>query len=483
MDIDKTFYSNIFWRLVFTIPSNLKGLITLPLLTRLYSPNVYAAWTQIVLIHMLLTPLVSLRFETALVRFLSAEEKRNEMIRSIFTIGIIISILIILIALIFGNFLAFILFGSSTFGRLIPLVFVWACIKGLAYVGFSTLKAKEKILKVSILEFLSTILLISSAIIVFIMNWDKLEYLLLINIVGDLIICLFTIFQIGSGFPITGMSKVVKTFSKFIHYVWPLNINSLLMWFTETIDKFLIIHLMSLAAMAPYHVALALSQGIILVFQPVNYVLFPRVSKLWNDNNPEEVTQYFSEAVKIILVFGLPMAVCLPLLYPDIIKIIAGTNYSISKIVVFLLSLSTIFKLIYNSHLFPIHLQEKTYMLPVLFATTSLSNLMMGYILIPWLKLEGAALAKMITFLIMASIVTIWSRGVINVRLPLAIFFKLIPALSIMGIVLWVLLRVAFYHFILDIIICGLIYLSILTMFRILDLKYVKKILTAPFVR
>ncbi|MDY0186484.1 MAG: lipopolysaccharide biosynthesis protein [Syntrophus sp. (in: bacteria)] len=427
------FIKNILFRLLLNLPVTIRGFIVLPLLTRTYPPEIYGLWLQILLIKEILIPLLSLRLETALLRYLASEDNKLDVIKSVFTITACCCLIFVSSIFLFPHLLSNLIFGTAGFYVLLLFAAVWISIHACMHIGFVVLRSQERIKTLSLRELLSTLWLISAVTVAYLLRID-VNYLVVICIIGDSVLLIWILIQIGVPFPLRRPDLAFYLVKKYVPYSAPLIVNSLFLWFTKSVDRLLIIHLLGLSYMGVYGVSLQISNLLAVVLSPINYVLFPRAAASWRPDNTEEASRYFSQAATLTLVFGAPVIVGLYVISKGLIPLLAGQDYSVSPDLVGYLMFSGLALMIYQNHLYVIHLMEKTYLLPALFIFTAVVNYILGYVLISHIGLLGAGIARFVTFFVMAFIISLWARRYITFSLPWRLILKIIAISILMGI-------------------------------------------------
>lgn len=465
-----SFIKNIFVRFALTLPVNFKGIIVLPLLTRIYTQDIYGAWLQIVLIKEVFVVLLSLRLETALVRYLSKEKNPKQVIKAVFTVTLACSLCFIFLLYFFQDEASRLIFGKQGFSSLLIVASFWIVINAGSQIGLAVLRSQERIATLSIRELLSALWLVGAVSVAYLIGFD-IQRLILICIIGDAILLVWILFQIGVPVPFTSLLKSIADVRKFLPYSLPLIFNSLFLWFTGSIDRLLIVHLLGLASVGVYGVTLQISRLLSVVLSPITFVLFPRVSASWNLKNKDEVNQLFLQAVSLTLILAAPAIVGLLIVSPGLIPLLAGQSYSTSSNLILFLLLSGIARAIYQNHIFVIHLVEKTVSLPVLFISTAVINYVFCYIFVLKFGIAGAAIARFITFGIMAFIVTAWGRKYVKFSIPWRTIFKVALVSIIMGVSISWMPVSTWLQLLIAVVIGALVYSLLLFVFRVLTLE------------
>ncbi|HBE44896.1 MAG TPA: hypothetical protein DDW17_05430 [Deltaproteobacteria bacterium] len=429
---ERSFIKNILVRLILTAPVNLKGIIVIPLLTRLYTQEVYGAWLQLLLMRDILLPLLSLRLETAILRYLTKEKEPQAIIKGVFTVTVLVTLAFLAFVYFFHGLAGDLIFGERTFAGVLFIGSIWIAVNGLMHVGLSVLRAMEKITTLSLRELMSALWTVFSAVCAYLLGLD-IEKFIWLCIAGDTALLLWILFQIRTPLPLTSLLRAWLVLKKFIGYSAPLIINSLFLWFTKSIDRILIVNLIGLSAVSIYGVALQITNVMSIVLSPINFVLFPRVIASWNMKKKDDVNHFFSLALTMTIACSIPMLVGLLVVSDSLILLLAGKGYHTGKLLILFFLLAELAIMIYQNHLYAIHLVEKTYLLPVLFVLTAAMNFMLGYFLTRSIGLLGAVIARFCTFGFMALVVTVWSRKYIRFEIPWILIGKMLIISLVMG--------------------------------------------------
>lgn len=427
-----SFFKNISLRIIYTIPLRFRGLIVLPLLTRLYAPEIIGVWLQILLLSTLLPHILCLRLDTALVRYLPGEKNPNLKIRSVFTISLIFCSFFLSCIFLFDNKISAIVFGNEEMRSVLIIASIWIVIKTLVHIGLSVYRAREQIGMLSVREFISTTWMITAVCVSYSLRLN-INFLLFLCLIGDALILVWILIQIGIQFPLISIKAGFLNIRIFFNYSIPLIFNSFFLWFTQSIDRFLIVHLIGLGFVGIYGVNFQVASLVFSVLKPINFVLFPRASSAWNKGDSKLVNQSFSQAVTFTLMLSIPFIVGLLVISEGFIGLLAGEEYFNGFVIILFLLLSCLASMIYQNHLYVIHLVEKTHFLLVLFIFTSVFNLIFGYGLILKFQIIGAALARLLSLLVMAVIVTIFARKHVSFNINWSLIARVTIASFLMG--------------------------------------------------
>lgn len=428
-----TFVKNVSIRLLFSIAVKFHGLLVLPLLTHMYSQEIYGAWLQIILVKDLLPGLLRLKFEIALVRYLSLEKDCRHIVKAAFTMTSVACLLFILFVLFLKREMSFALFGTQAFSSLTVAAAIWMTMQSFLGIGLAVLRSEEKIRRLSMLELMSGLWIVCAAGIAFVCELD-ISTLAYLCAAGDAVLTLWLLHDSHIYIPFVPPWESFAAVKKYITYSGPLILNTLFLWITKSVDRLLIVHFLGLSYAGIYGVNLQITLLLAVLLSPVNFVLFPRVARAWNENRKEEVNQYFSQALTITLLIAAPVTIGLLVLSEGLIVILAGEGYTAGKMIQLVLLVSATLLAVYQNHIYAIHLKEKTYLLPVLFIAGTLMNCLFGYMMVRHMGLMGAAIARLTVFSMMALAASLLARRYIRFRVPWPTILKVILISILMGL-------------------------------------------------
>src|SRR5664280_2055022 len=106
---------------------------------------------------------------------------------------------------------------------------------------------------------------------------------------------------------------------EYLQFSLPLTPNTLVRWVTESSDRYLVTYFLGLNSVGIYSAACSFGSLIQLFVSPLQLILLPELSKLYDENNIDEVIIYVSSSLRyflfisILAVFGLS-ALAKPLL-------------------------------------------------------------------------------------------------------------------------------------------------------------------------
>jgi O-antigen/teichoic acid export membrane protein len=431
------FVLDIIWVAFSQIFMSLLGIVTLPFLTKTYTSEIYGIWTQVNITVGLLVTVITLQFVTTVVRFLAAEEDKVKRRRSIGTMLytiLIFGALILGIGNLWASQISLFLFNNATYAIFVRLAFLWACADALLAFFISYLRARGKIKKLAIIQAILSALKMG-LIVVLVLSGLILQWVIAGLVFVDLVFILYVLFIIvrEDGFPLPNFSglKVFLTFSI------PQIPGTILGWIMSASDRYFITHFINLPATGIYASSNSLAGLIALFYSPIGYVLFPVVSKTWEQNRKTDTKVYFEYSTRLFLTLAIPATVGLSMISQSLLKILTTSEYLAGIWLVLLIGISQIFMGIFQINEYIIYLVKQTNWLPLIIFISAGISIILNFTLIPYFGITGAAISKIVAYFVLAAIVSMWTKKVISYNFNFIYAGKVTAASLIMAVCLY----------------------------------------------
>lgn len=174
------------------------------------------------------------------------------------------------------------------------------------------------------------------------------------------------------------------------------------------------------------------------VMNTFSMVLVPRLTLLYKEKKVEQFNSLLLKTLIVILIVSVPMIVGIQFVSPYFITFIYGPEYIRSSNVINLLSINLLIAPVghlLGSRIFVVTNNEKKIIFPVV--TGALINVVLNFIFINLFLERGAAIASIISNLIMTILYVVTSRHLYTIKIkPLLMsIFKILISVFIMGIV------------------------------------------------
>lgn len=380
----------------------LGGLFLIPIITKTLGAYYYGMWAQILVTISLLTPLAMLGLSPAIVRFLAGEgdkEKIREGFLSVVAVILFTGSILSVILFYSSDFLASTVFDDlnvSYFIKAASFLVLLSALDEITLTYFRTFRQIKTYSGFALLKTFGELCLITFLLL---SGFGLLGAIIALAVVkgGIFIIALsLAISQIGFKLPKLSESK------PYLRYGLPLTPNAMIMWIVQSSDRYIIGYFMGMSAVGIYSAAYAIGSLITFFLAPIGFILFPTISKLYEEKKIEEVSNYLKYSLKYFLIFAIPSAFGLSVLAEPLLRALATEEFVSGGIVIPFIAFGTITFGVFQICIYITHLAKKTELNVILLGTSALSNIILNIILIPPIGILGAAVATLISYAVLA---------------------------------------------------------------------------------
>jgi len=355
-----------------------------------------------------------------IVRLLAAEkdkEKIREDFLSLLTIIFISGIFLSSLLFCFSDFLALTFLKDTSASYFFKISSVLVCvtaIDNLASIYFVTFRKMGKYSFFIILKNFGEIILIGYLVLSGFGLFGAIMGMLIVGILTFLFMFYSIISQIGFKLPRFSNVRV------YLRYGLPLTFNPVTMWLVTSSDRYIIGYFLGVSAVGIYSASYSLSATIRLFLGPVQLVLFPTISRLYDEKKIEEVKTYLKYSLKYFLMFAIPSAFGLSALGKPLIGILTTSEFISGSIVIPVIALSSVAFGVSQITIVITHLVKKTHITMLLLLISAILNIILNIILIPVIGILGAAIATLASYTLLSILTAIicfrWMAFDINVR-------------------------------------------------------------------
>jgi O-antigen/teichoic acid export membrane protein len=357
----------------------------------------------------LLSPIFCLELDMAVVRFLAPEEDKYKVRRAVgsmlMTI-IAVSIITFAIVNLLAPQLSTLLFGDPGYTIFVRLTFLWVICSALFVFFSSYLRAKNKIKLLSIRSVILNVI-IMALVIALASQGVGLEWIFVsvIAAYGAMAVIFFFMIVREIGWPTPNVTRL----KSFLAFSLPQIPSFVLLWLIASSDRYFITHFLGLSQAGVYQSSYQLASMTRLFYSPVVYVLYPTLSKMWDETRFGEVRSYLQHSIRLLLTLGIPAAMGIALLSQPLLDLLTTEDYLAGSELVLLISIGTVLLGINQINQQIILLEKRTKILPLIMAVASIVSVSMNLILIPRIGILGAGISNICSYFVLAVIVTIWA--------------------------------------------------------------------------
>jgi O-antigen/teichoic acid export membrane protein len=426
------FARDIVWIFLSQAVIGVLGIFYLSTMTKNYPTEIYGIFVLMSNALGLLSPVLYMCFDSTVVRFLSGEKQKEIRRRGIGSMLLAILVLELIVCggtFLFAPQLSQLIFNNAQYVHYVLLTFFWAFVDAIYYFFLSYLRASDRIGRYSIIQaalcVLKLLVLISAGL-----SEQGLEFIVIGWIILELIFSLYLLGLItrNEGFPFPNFGEI----RKYLAFSVPQIPCVILLWIMGTSDRYFITHFWGLSQTGIYSSSNTLGSLISLTFAPISFVLFPFISRAWEQKQINVAKNYFEYSTKLFLMIAIPAAAGLTVLSQSLLRILTTHEYLAGWTLVLLVSIGTIFSGIFNLNVYIILLIKKTVWLPLLMLVSSAVSIGLNVFLIPRIGIAGSAIANIASFFVLAFTFSLVNNKVTKYKLDFIFVVKVIVASLVM---------------------------------------------------
>ena len=453
--------------LIFTnIVILLLGFIRLPILTKGLGASLYGVWAIINVTTLLLVPLALLTMDLAIVRFLAAAKDKN-LIRedyfSVFSVILVTGSLFSAGLFVFSDKFAEIFLKGVQFA---PFVKIASVLILLNSIQTYTLTFFRTFQKMGIYSFLSLLIPLIQISLIFTALFLKYELtgVIIAVIVSSLIViavnATIILKQIGFQWP---RFKNIKTYLK---WGMPLTPNAGILWISNVSDRYIVSYFLGVAAAGIYDVGYQLGYYALFIIGPLGTVVYPVLSKYYNEGNIFEVQKHLKYSFKYLMMLVIPCVFGLSILAEPLLRTLTTADFIPGKTVVPYVALGAVFYCLYQLCVYIMLLLNKIGWNVIILSTSAAVNIALNIILIPRVGIMGAAVATLIAYAIMGLLHLAVTRRYLKFDLSLTFIGKTVAAATVMTFCIWLINPQSLMMITLAIVVGAVLYFLVLLAIR-----------------
>lgn len=418
----------------FLIP--LKGIVLLPVITKLLGAENYGIWIQLSITLSLITPIAVLGLPNTLVRFLAAEKDKKEIREGVWSVALIVfavSSAIGMLFFIFAESISHFLQSPTVFVQILAFAIILEC---LNLVFINLFRAFQEIRKYAFFTALLVFGEIGLVTIALFLNyglWGAVISLLIIRLVVFSLLSILIIKNIGVTLPTFSRLK------EYLRFGLPTVASNVSYWGVQSSDRYLIGFFLGVLFVGYYSPAYAIGNLINLFIVPFLLVLPAVLSRFFDENRIDEVKTYLKYSLKYFLMIAIPAGFGLSVLSRELLTIfstqeIAENAYFITPFVV----LSILIYGIYTIFVQILFLFKKTRIAGTIWVLAAFCNIVLNLILIPRFGILGAALTTLVAYIL--AIILTWYYTSREFTFPIdwqAIIKSISASLLMAGFIIW----------------------------------------------
>lgn len=381
-----------------------KGIIFLPLITKMLGAFNYGIWAQLLVTVGLLAPVIRLGLTNSIIRFVAAEKNGEEIKEGVYST---LFLIILLSIFSFSFFFLFInpiskFFQAPTILILIlPLIILFECLNFTLLTTFQAIQQMSRYSLFMISTALLEIILVTAAVYLGYGLKGAVLSLLFAKLIAFLLTYADIYKTIGFKFPTFYLIK------KYLSFGVPTLLSNASYLAVTSVDKYLIGFFLGTLFVGYYAPAYSLGNFITFLIIPIGFVLSPAVSKSYDEGKIYEVRTKLRYSLKYFLIVAIPAVFGMSVLMKQILTVfttqeIASNAFFVTPLVAFSIlfyGASDIFSQI-------LALVKKTKIVGLIWACAAILNIVLNLLFIPRFGILGAAIATLVAYA--AAFALIW---------------------------------------------------------------------------
>jgi len=388
------------------ILTNLGNFLLLPIITKSLGTYDYGLWAQITITVSLISPLALMGLSMGFVRFLSSETDKEIIKEAVYSILFFVTISGLLASFLLYTFAE----PLATFGFRDPeatyfikagsLLILLNVIEPVSLFYFRIFRQIKKFSYLTLFEAFAKLL--------FILVLLKMGYGLL-GVIAATLLVQGVIISIAFLTIISQIGFVIPRFThikEYLQFSLPLTPNTLVRWVTESSDRYLVTYFLGLNSVGIYSAACSFGSLIQLFVSPLQLILFPELSKLYDENKIDEIVIYMSHSLRYFLLISLPAVFGLSVLAKPLLRIFTTQDFISGWLVIPIIALSGLLAGIVQIFVNTLLVVKKTKVPTYINFSAAILNVLINLLLIPLVGIVGAALSTLLSYFFMAALCT-----------------------------------------------------------------------------
>lgn len=398
---DRTVAKDVSLIAITSVLTSLGAFFLLPVITKSLDVYDYGVWAQISVMVSLLSSIASLGLSMVLVRFLAAETDLHRINEGFYSIAIIVALSGLVASLIvfsLADIIAVTLFnniGTSQFIKVGSFLILLTAINQIELFYFQIFR--------QIRTYALNMLFSTFGRLALIFTLLHAGFGLMGVIAADLIIHI-AVFLVAIVCIINHIGFIVPKFTmikEYLSYGLPLAPISLVRWITDSSGRFIIGIFLGMNDVGVYSAAYSIGSLVLLFANPIQSILFPELSKLYDEGRLDDIKIYLSNSIKYFSLFCIPSVAGLSILSPVILEILTRPEFASGSLVIPIVALAGLMGGVFQIIINITHLVKRTQFNLFIHLIAASANVLLNVMLIPVMGIFGAAVATFISYLLM----------------------------------------------------------------------------------
>jgi O-antigen/teichoic acid export membrane protein len=413
------------------------GIIQIPIVTRALGSSQYGIWALIITAVSLITPFTGLSFSMSLIRFLAAEkdtDRIREDFLSAFTLVMLVGVIFSVLFFSFSGFFAKYILKDASLSIYFRLSSVLILLNSTLPVALAFFRRGSRIGMFNLLNLSWNVFQVGLTILFISLGYG------LKGVIGAAILSAAALNVMGLYIILKEIGFRRPKFSNMKPYLkWglPLTPNSAIQWIINASDRYIVNYFKGVSAAGIYNAADSLGGYASFALMPIGIVLFPIVSKTYDEGKTDECRDYLKYSFKYLMMLVIPSAVGLSMFAKRILLKLTTPQFISGSSVVALATLGALWLAVFQILIYVIQIVGKTHITIRLLSISAVLNIILNIILIPRMGIIGAELASVIAYVVLGALALIVTRNYLKFDLSLSFLIKSALSSGFMALCIW----------------------------------------------
>ncbi|MFW6304324.1 MAG: flippase [Candidatus Saliniplasma sp.] len=419
------------------------GIISGILFPRLLGPDQWGLWSITIGLVWLLAPLAQVAMSTTLTTYISKykgnKEKVSSYVNSAYFVAILSGFIVSITLILLSDYLASSVFQDDRLKIFLLLAAGIIFFDQLNIINRDYYRGYKDFKRYNIFKLIPSLSILVLTLSLLMIYSYRAIYLVISHVSIAALFCILVLiymFRKEETFKLFKLPKKNVT-KKVLKFGVPLIFTMTFMTIMKSMDRVIIGYFLETSDVGIYSVAAGIPLMIGSMFAPISTVLLPTFSE--RESKGESSELILKEVFSFLLFISIPLIIFIILFSQDILLIVFGEEYVLGAMV---LSLTSIEIFLFSGERLlgaSVVASERTTKYALGMGISAISNISMNIILIPIWGIEGAAIATVLSFLILFIVIISLSKKEyrFNVsQLDLTAIIFLIGTMIVSGILL-----------------------------------------------
>ncbi len=404
------------------------GFFLIPVYTYYIKPKEYGVLAILMIVLAAIPLVLRMGLGNALLRswYDYKEDQRPELATTVFVFLLLTSIPILSILTYFAPQASLYLLDTEVYTSHLRIVYLLAFLEIFNVVPETLLRIRNASIQYSLCQTIGFIFQLSTNISLIVYWQMGIKGVLIANLVGAILenslMFAVSLKQMKWGFNFAELKTMLA-------FGTPLIFGRLSAICFQWIDRFFLKYYADFRQVGLYTLANQLTT-------PINLLITMPFGMIWSNMQVSvmkdpDAKEYYARMLTYVVYGSTFLALSLSILVEDVLRIFATAKYWETAAIVPLLALSAVFDVANPTLGVGISILRKSYLSPIIVAVAAISNVLLNFLLIPRMGMKGAALATLLSYIIITCLRYFVSNRLMHIDYEWGRLLK-IAALAIM---------------------------------------------------